>query len=91
MTNQRLVFRPHGFDRALAGREFSAPLSSIQNLDEAPVNMGHLFGGGLRKRLRVTLADGTQELFVVNKRPELMEEIRRAAGGGQAFAQPPPG
>lgn len=79
VTDQRLVFLPQGFDKSLAGKDWSAALSSIREVGEAPMNPRHFFGGGLRKRLRVSLADGGEELFVVGKLGEVVEELRQAA------------
>jgi hypothetical protein len=72
----RLVFEPHGFDKALAGRGWAASPAEIEAIDVAPRDpFGHFFGGGLRKRLRVS-ANGEEAYFVVNKVEQVAEDLR---------------
>ena len=74
-----LVFRPHGVDRALDAHDFAVPLTEIAAFEIEPRNVGHFFGGGLRRRLAVVLRDGRRELFVVNKVEQTADELRRLA------------
>jgi hypothetical protein len=71
----RLIFEPHGFDKALAGRGWGAALGEIEAIGVAPRDpFGHPFGGGLRKRLRVT-AGGEEAYFVVNRVERVAAEL----------------
>lgn len=74
-----LVFSPHGFDRALAAGDFAVPLADVESFEIEPVNLGHFFGGGLRKRLAVVTRDGRRELFVVSKPEQVADELRALA------------
>lgn len=73
LTDQRLLFEPHGFDAGLAGRGAAVPLRDITDVTRVPRDLGHLFGGGLRSRLAVATTRETH-LFVVN---DLDGKIRR--------------
>ena len=74
----RLEFQPHGFDRALAGREWSTPLGAVSAVGTEPRSGLNPFSGAMRERLRVELDDGSVELFVVNKLGEVRERIEAA-------------
>lgn len=78
-TNHRLVFLPHWFDRALGGEGLEIPLRTVTGIGDRPAG-GDTFGGGLRNRLTITHTGG-EELFVVNKLPELVAELRRIVPG----------
>jgi hypothetical protein len=64
-TSQRLVFRPHRFDRAFGGRVWSVPLASIRAVGRKPPTFNP-FDGGIRSRLCITTDDG-EHLFVINR------------------------
>jgi hypothetical protein len=74
LEGDRLEFQPHGFDRALAGKEWSVPLTSIRSVGTEPRGMNP-FNGALRERLRVEAEDGSVELFVVNELDSVRERI----------------
>jgi hypothetical protein len=78
LTDRRIVFVPHAFDRDLWGRAWSCPLSEIAEVGEEPRTWG-LFDGGMRRRLRVTPNRGDKALFVVNKLRDAVQQIRAAA------------
>jgi hypothetical protein len=81
LEEDRLEFRPHGFDRALAGKGWSLPLASIRSVGTEPRGMNP-FNGALRERLRVEAEDGSVELFVVNDLGEVRQRIERAVAQG---------
>ena len=83
LTNQRIAFQSHKFDKALGGQAWSAPLGEVASVEKEGINLGHLFGGGLRPRLRVELQGGDTQLFVVSKVDDTIEEIRRRTGTGE--------
>jgi hypothetical protein len=78
----RLEFHAHGFDRALAGKGWSAPLSRIRSVGTEPRGLNPL-NGALRERLRVEVEDGTVELFVVNELDAVRERIEAAVAGAR--------
>lgn len=82
LTDRRLTFEPHGLDRALAGKTWSVPLKQIVEVGTTPVDLRHFFGGGLRRRLKVVLRDGSEWYFVLNKLNARVETIRAALPGG---------
>jgi hypothetical protein len=73
----RLRFEPHGFDAATGGRGVDVDLRDVHEVDVAPL-AGDVFGGGLRRRLRVRLRDGTDVLFVVSRVRQRVEELTAA-------------
>ena len=76
-TRTRVRFTPH---RADPGREWSAELRDIQAVGKSPRTYG-LFNGGLRARLRLTLADGSSELFVVLKLDQVIADVEPLVAG----------
>jgi len=82
LEDDRLEFHPHGFDRALSGKGWSAPLASIRLVGSEPRGLNP-FNGALRERLRVETDDGSVELFVVNGLAEVVERIEAAIRAGR--------
>lgn len=80
LTSRRLVFEPHGFDKATGGADWQRSLDNVTGAGAAPRQLTGLFNGGLRKRLQIDLRDGSSELFVIGDLDEVVEEISRAAG-----------
>ncbi|MFC7343256.1 hypothetical protein [Saccharopolyspora griseoalba] len=79
VTNLRIVFCPHAVDAALAGEYWWTPLSEVTDVGKEKRNLRQIYSGGLRTRLKITLVDGSAELFVVNKLDAVIDEIRTAA------------
>ncbi|MGH3407393.1 MAG: hypothetical protein ACRDRJ_33560 [Streptosporangiaceae bacterium] len=59
------MFEPNRVDAITGGSNWQAPLGHIAGVSRQPPD-GNAFSGGLRSRLRLDLADGSVELFVVN-------------------------
>jgi hypothetical protein len=78
LTDRRLLFLPHGLDRALGAGSVEIPLSDITFVGKEPAG-GGLLSGGLRDRLRVEAVDGSHFLFVVNRLDEVIAQIRSIA------------
>lgn len=78
LTNRRVLFRPHAVDAALAGEYWHAPLTSITEIGKQKPTLRGSMNGGIRTRLRITVHDGTTELFVVNKLDRVIREIQSA-------------
>jgi hypothetical protein len=83
LVDDRLEFRAHRFDRALAGKAWSVPLAAIRSVGKAPRGLNP-FNGALRERLRVEAEDGAVELFVVNDLDAVQERIEAAVAGARA-------
>ena len=76
LTNRRVLFRPHAVDATLAGEYWHAPLTSITEVGKQKPTLRGTMNGGIRTRLRITVDDGTAELFVVNKLDTVISEIQ---------------
>ncbi len=75
LTDQRLLFEPHGFDASLGGDAVSLPLRDLTDVSRTGRDLRHFFGGGLRPRLAVTTQRRTH-LFVVNGMRAKIEQIQ---------------
>jgi hypothetical protein len=73
-TDRRLIFRPHRFDRKTGAGVFEAPLSAIEAVGIQPRTWGP-FNGGLVRRLRLRLAGGETECFVVSGLEEVIARL----------------
>ena len=78
LTASRLLFEPNRVDAVTGGESWSAPLASIRSVGIEPRD-GNPLSGGLRDRLRLDLADGDTELFVVNHVDDVVNVIRKAS------------
>lgn len=89
LTNQRLVFLPHGFDQALGADAVNLPLSEVAHARKEPAGCGPQawFSGGARARLRIDVVDGTTQLFVVNRLDSVVGQIEQQIGEGGAMAE----
>jgi hypothetical protein len=70
-----ITFRPHGFDRALAAKPWSAPLAGLTVAIAPRRPLSHIFGAGLRRQLVLT-AGGEDQHFIVNRVDRVADEIR---------------
>lgn len=100
LTDRRLMFAPHRFDAALVGRRWEAKLDEIRTAGIEPrgSSVKGLFGGGMRKRLRIRTAAGDEEHFLVNKLDQVLESLEDAgvrresaeeAGRAHPLGRPP--
>jgi hypothetical protein len=71
VTDRRVLFGPNNADKALAGKEWDAPLTDVQATEV----------GGLMRTMRVHLRDGSTESFVVRPASDAMEAIQAAVDG----------
>jgi len=81
VEGEDLVFRPHGLDRALAGKDLTVPLREITGFRTVGIAPLELFAGGLRRRLAIETAGGATHLFVVSRPEAAADELRALAGG----------
>jgi hypothetical protein len=81
MTNQRLIFQPNRLDAATKGLQWSVRLRDVQSVGKEDRDMNP-FSGGLRNRLRVHDAHGS-ELFVVRHLDEVIELLETAVAAAK--------
>lgn len=79
LTTRRLIFDPNSIELTLKVGRRVWESSDIVSVEVAPRG-ANLFGGAVRRRLRLRLADGTNELFVVNNPEALRHQIDEALG-----------
>lgn len=78
VTDRRLTFEPHIFERLLGGRAWSLPLADVTSVEIADRD-GNPFDGSLRGRLAIASAEG-RTLFVVphaEDTRELLQDLLR--------------
>jgi hypothetical protein len=75
LTTRRLVFCPHWVDGATGGRTWDVPLDQVTGIGTIPKGSP---GGGARGRLKIELADGEAERFVVNRLEQVVEQLRQS-------------
>jgi SpoU rRNA methylase family enzyme len=68
---------PHLLDAVFGGEPRSIDLSSVAAVGTRPKG-GAALRGGLPDRLKVSLSDGTEELFVVNRLEAAVARVREA-------------
>ncbi len=78
LTNLRLGFRPHWFDAELSGEQWWAPLSMIAHVGKEKKSLRAIQGGSMRDRLKITVDNGNEDYFVVNKLDKIIENLRAA-------------
>jgi hypothetical protein len=74
LTDQRVLFYPHWFDRAAGGKRWECTLESITGLGTADRGSDP-FDGSLRRRLRIDCGDSA-EYFVVNNGEAISTAIK---------------
>jgi hypothetical protein len=77
LTDRRVVFNPHALEMRLLGRPWEAPLERVRAVGIEPRSLSW---SGLRRRLKLRLDDGTDELFTVNRPEAVMHDMRRLIG-----------
>jgi len=87
LTSTRLLFEPNRVDAATGGENWSAPLTDIKSVGKQSRD-GNPLSGGLRDRLRLTLADGSAELFVVNRLDKVIGVVQDAVGQARPSSLP---
>ena len=83
VTTTHVRFRAHLYHRGPMGRAIDCPWSHIAGVDRAPRSWRRgPFRSSLRRRLRVRLTDGYDELFFVHRvraRAAQLQRLREAA------------
>jgi hypothetical protein len=73
-TRSRLAFTPTPDNQELGGHHWSTELSNVKEVGTKARTWG-LKDGGIRTRLRITMNDGHDELFVVYKAGRAAAEL----------------
>ena len=76
VTNERLVFTPTVHEVGYGRKPWSCALTDVVAIGIEPRRLINFSSGGLRKRLRIELRDGTCELFVVSRVAERAAQLR---------------
>jgi hypothetical protein len=84
LTDRRLLFCPHWVDAAFGGKTWNCGRAQVRAVGTEPKSGG--LGGGMRDRLRIEVAGGGVELFVVKDLDRVVDNLRAAVGGGDAGA-----
>lgn len=84
LTSRRLVFTANRFDHRMGGQDWGTPLDTIEDFAVADRAVREALAGGLRRRLRVVLADGSEELFVVRDADKATQRLRQLVSDGPA-------
>jgi hypothetical protein len=75
LTSERLVFTANRMVARMGGRDWAAPRRALVGFAVADRALKEALGGGLRRRLRVNLNDGSEELFVVKDADDTAERL----------------
>ena len=80
VTTSHLRFEPNVVDRHTGGHAWVVPLAEVREVGiaERSLRGGGPFLAGLRRRLAIRLADGTEELFLVNRVTDRAARLRAA-------------
>ncbi len=74
LTNQRLLFVPRGFN--IKGHTpWSVDRAMISGIDVAG-RTWQPYNGGMRRRLLIRCADGSQQFFVINRVDAAVKDLR---------------
>jgi hypothetical protein len=79
LTSQALVFQPHRFDAQTGGQPRRIPLDHVAAVSIEPGGIPKgLLAGGLRRRLRLDLIDGSTELLLMNRVAQRLAQVQAA-------------
>jgi hypothetical protein len=73
-----LAFEPHAANLPRTPR-LTIPLAEIEGIDVLGRSVAEALAGGLRKRVRICLRDGSEEVFVVGRPERMATRLRRAS------------
>lgn len=77
LTSTSLVFQPNRVDATWTG-PWRLPLAAVARVGVQPVTWSHFFSGGLRRRMRLDLVDGSVALLVINRLDRRVREVGAA-------------
>jgi hypothetical protein len=84
LTSRALLFQPNRVDGATGAVPWRLPLAAVRSVGVQPVTWSDFFSGGLRRRLRLDLADGGVALLVVNRLDRRVRELGAAVAAARA-------
>jgi hypothetical protein len=80
VTDRRVVFSPNIVDRLVRARPAEWANTDVVSVRVGERTTSRPLSGGLRHRLVVQFADGSEELFVVNHVERLADRLRSVLG-----------
>lgn len=83
VTNRRLIFSPNLLEWRNGQLEWCCSLDARTGIASAERTLKKPLSGGVRRRLTVTLEDGTQELFVMNHLDRVAAALGRVRDPGR--------
>lgn len=93
VTDRRVIFRPHGVDRAVDGAVGRGPTvfarDEVVGVRILPRDMAGVFNGGLRKRLGLDLRSGETLGFVVNRTQKSADHLADLLSVPRTEGSPP--
>jgi hypothetical protein len=75
VDDERLAFVPHRLEAWLGGGPWSASLHDVRGIRIVAPN-DREFPAGLRRRMAIDTADGTETLFLVNRIDSVVARLR---------------
>lgn len=78
LTSTSLLFQPNHVDAATGAGPWRLPLTAIAGVGVQPVTWRDFFSGGLRRRMRLELTDGSVALLVINRLDRRVREVAAA-------------
>jgi hypothetical protein len=81
-TPRALIFEPSRLDGLMGAGSRRIPLTDILSVGiESAGGRGSLLGGGIRRRMRLTLTNGVQELLLLNGLDSRIHDVEAAIRG----------
>jgi hypothetical protein len=84
LTSAALVFQPNRVDAATGAPPWRVPLAAVREVGVQPIRFSDLFAGGLRRRMRLDLADGASVRLLVNRLDRRRAEVAAAVAAARA-------
>jgi hypothetical protein len=87
VSGDTIAFHPFLPSRIFGAKPWTTDISLVRDVDKAPRDFRAVRGGGLRPRLRITMTDGSAELFVVRKVDNAVRTLREVLNSQSAAVQ----
>lgn len=84
LTSSSLLFQPNRVDAATGAGPWRLPLTAVVRVGVQPVTWADVFSGGLRRRMRLDLVDGSVALLVINRLDRRVHEVGAAVAAAHA-------
>lgn len=82
LTSTSLIFQPNRVDSSWTG-PWRLPLTAVARVGVQPVTWSDFFSGGLRRRMRLDLVDGSVALLVINRLDRRIREVTAAVASAR--------